>query len=111
MRFRRVRIWWLMALVAIVALGCWGMPPWWRWHHEMLERSNRFLEVARSAESFARKSDLSPFDTARPSAREAAGYRHAAAFPWLYDDPFPPVIVIDEDDVLKRGGHVWRRLR
>lgn len=55
MRMPRIKIWQLMILIAAVALAI----PWWKWHVEMLKRSNRFLALAASVDRFAAKSERS----------------------------------------------------
>src|SRR5262249_26054757 len=48
MSWPRVRIWWLMALVAAVALTM----VWWQWHLVMLARSAKYLSWVVQSQRF-----------------------------------------------------------
>jgi hypothetical protein len=100
-----------MALVAVSALCFWAIPPWWRWHDEMLRRSKRYLRGAESCEIYALRLEAEalrlegwakngePYDiVGTPAttlmvqggrretmkAREEMGaFRRAAVLPWL----------------------------
>lgn len=92
MRLLRFKVWWLMVLVAVVALGCWAIPPWWNWHHEMLKRSefcsSQAVAIEQHGMRFTRQVAGQPSETMPAAGLDALAraFRRAATFPWL-DEP------------------------
>ncbi len=94
MRRPRVRIWWVMVVVVLVAVGC-KVPSWWQWHHQMLLWSDTWRAVAANEEAKARRFRLAAEASAKADERQihleiAAGFddrarqcRRFATFPWL----------------------------
>ncbi len=84
LRLPRFRVRTLMVLVAVVALGCWAIPPWWRWHHEMIRRSAAYtanIEITeRGLAKYQRRSDASG-QRVEEIRIEIEAWRHFATFP------------------------------
>lgn len=93
---RRMKVWWLMALVAAVALSIRPLTLVWEWHRDMLEWSQDFVRQETSYRKSAAAlkgiaNGMQPKHWRRESIlRDAAEcekladtYSNMAMFPWL----------------------------
>ncbi len=78
----RIKVWVLMAVVAIAALGIKPVRAWWDWHHEMFERSRVHAIFARNSEIASELCQRNPDDDDQVRHR-----RRLVTFPWLEEPP------------------------